>query len=200
MKLVGITQRVEIISENEERRDALDQRWASFLIECGYMIYPIPNCIEMLPAVLLMPLYGVILTGGNTLDTDAPERDVVETTLLKYSIDHALPLLGVCRGMQIILNHFGSVLKQVSGHVVNSHSILLEDRIVDVNSYHNYGAYEVTAPLKVIGKSEDGVIEAIEHDYLPIKGVMWHPERHQPFTLSDKNMITHLFGLFGLRL
>ncbi len=200
MKLIGITQRVEIISENKERRDALDQRWASFLIECGYVIYPIPNCVEMLPAVLLMPLHGVILTGGNTLNIDAPERDVVENALLKHSIDHALPLLGVCRGMQMILNHFGSVLKQVSGHVGYSHLISLEDRSVEVNSYHNYGVYEVNPPLKIIGKAEDGVIEAIEHAYLPIKGVMWHPERHQPFTLSDKNMITHLFSSFGLRL
>ena len=195
MKLIGVTQRVEISLRDQERRDALDQRWASFLYECGYMIYPIPNKIELVENVFSLPLDGLVLTGGNSLHTDAPERDLVETALLEYAINSRLPLLGVCRGMQMILSYFGAVLREVKGHVVKSHAVFLENEVAQVNSYHNYGAYEVNLPLKVLGRSEDGVVEAVMHQHLPIKGVMWHPERHQPFTLSDKDEVKKIFGL-----
>ena len=75
MKLIGITQRVVFSSNYGERRDSLDQRWATLLHHLKYTPYPIPNDIRFLPTILSLPIQGIILTGGNTLNTDTPERD-----------------------------------------------------------------------------------------------------------------------------
>ena len=45
-QVVAITQRVDVVSPTGERRDALDQRWASFLERLGYTIAPVPNYLE----------------------------------------------------------------------------------------------------------------------------------------------------------
>lgn len=194
MKLIGVTQRVVNASEYEERRDALDQQWGHFLKTMGYLSYPIPNQIELLPQILSLPLQGVLLTGGNTLDTDAPERDAVETELLDYSLTKALPLLGVCRGMQLIVRHFGSKLEAVEHHVACSHPIDWNGQNTQVNSYHDYGTFEVLPPLQVTGKGRDGVIESVQHQTLPLYGIMWHPERHSPYRSEDVQFFKSVFG------
>lgn len=193
MKLIAITQRVSTELDCGERRDTLDQRWASFLHICGFTPYPIPNKFELLSSILSLPFHGIILTGGNTLHRDAPERDGVEKALLEYALAHALPLLGVCRGMQLILSYFGSPLKEVIGHITSTHDILLNGKETHVNSYHHYGAFEVHPPLKIIGQAKDGVVEAVKHEHLPIQGIMWHPERNSPFTASDKKLLHDMF-------
>lgn len=194
--LVGITQRVIISHKYGERRDALDQRWAHLLHLCGLIPYPIPNQIELLDKILKMPLRGVIFTGGNDLYKEAPERDQVENAILKYVVSQdlqTLPILGVCRGMQIILNYFGAVLQKVEGHVAVSHQICLNEKKISINSFHRFGACEISAPLQVLARAEDGVIEAVQHHLLPIMGLMWHPERNSPFASCDINILQNLF-------
>ncbi len=194
MKIIGITQKVVSVSEYGEKRDALDQRWAELLHTMGYTPYPIPNYIDLLPTILSLPLQGIVLTGGNTLNTDAPERDKVETALLEHALEKPLPLLGVCRGMQLILRYFGSKLEYLEGHVTPSHPIQWKGQLIDVNSYHDYGSFDVKAPLEVLGKASDGVIEAIKHTSLPIRGIMWHPERNIPFKPVDTQLIHDVFN------
>ncbi|MCB9092556.1 MAG: gamma-glutamyl-gamma-aminobutyrate hydrolase family protein [Halobacteriovoraceae bacterium] len=194
MKLIGITQSVVFSSSYGEKRDALDQRWATLLHHLDYTPYPVPNDIRFLPTILSLPIQGILLTGGNTLNTDTPERDQVETALLEYCLDHSLPLLGVCRGMQLILNYFGSILYRIEGHITPSHPVKLNEQTVNINSYHEYGTFEVKPPLKAIGRANDGVIEAVKHLYLPIQGIMWHPERNTPFKFVDTQLMKDIFS------
>lgn len=194
MKLIGITQRIVFSSNYGESRDALDQRWAKLLYNLEYTPYPIPNDIRFLPTILSLPIQGILLTGGNTLNTDTKERDQLETALLEYCLDQALPLLGVCRGMQLILNYFGSILYRLEGHITPSHPVKLNEQTINVNSYHKYGAFEVESPLKAIGRANDGVIEAVKHLSLPIQGIMWHPERNIPFKFVDTQLMKEVFG------
>ncbi len=81
MKLIAVSQRVDI-SASGERRDALDQRWFSFLSKCKLLPILIPNCLESAKSIVkLLQLGGVLLTGGNDLSSyggDAPERDETE--------------------------------------------------------------------------------------------------------------------------
>lgn len=193
MKLIGITQRVAFAPKYGERRDVLDQRWASFLHRCGYLPYPIPNHVDLLSFILKLPLVGIVLTGGNTLNSDAPERDQVEKKILEHALTNRLPLLGVCRGMQLILGHFGSSLEKIQGHVGTLHTVNLKTEKTQKNSYHKYGAFEVRPPLTVLGIAEDGVIEAVKHAHLPIFGIMWHPERNHPFIDSDIRLLRKIF-------
>jgi gamma-glutamyl-gamma-aminobutyrate hydrolase PuuD len=118
--------------------------------------------------------------GGN-----APERDETESLLIKYSIENKIPLIGVCRGMQKILDYFGETLEKVTDHVGVEHSIFFKGQNRKVNSYHNWGVKEISSQFNVLAKSVDGCIESIEHKEHSILGVMWHPERNLEFENLD---------------
>ena len=139
---------------------------------------------------------GIVLTGGNDLVAcggDAPERDETETALLDCAERRGLPVLGVCRGMQMILHRFGTRLDRVQGHVTPRHRISIEGRSVEVNSFHNFGATEVHPPLKSWAIAGDGVIEAVQHEGGRMMGVMWHPERVEPFSAEDIALFSRFF-------
>lgn len=198
MTLLAITQRVVCATEYIERRDALDQRWAAFLKECGHTPLVLPNHPEVaLQLVKTMPVGGLILTGGNNLVTlggDAPERDQTEEALIQFFMTVSLPILGVCRGMQLLQQREGVSLQTVEGHVAVNHSVRVEGEERTVNSYHTIGARETTDNLMVEARAEDGVIEAIRHRHAKIYGMMWHPERETPFTDSDIAFFQTFFG------
>lgn len=195
MKTVAVTQRVIVDPPHGTRRDCLDQVWVKFLLECGLLPIPIPNSVEAaLP--ICEKVSGIVLTGGNDLMAcggDAPERDETETALLDLAERRDLPVLGVCRGMQMILHRFGSRLQQVQGHVAQRQCISMDDRRVEVNSFHNFGAKEVHAPLKTWAIADDGVIEAVKHTNRRMIGVMWHPERLEPFAADDVALFSEFF-------
>jgi len=194
---IAISQRVTIIPGREERRDSLDQKWMDFLRLCGLSPVIIPNNVDSANAALEhTAVKGVLLTGGDDLVSyggDAPERDATERFLLRYCLDRKLPLLGVCRGMQLLQDHFGVKLTKVAGHAATSHSIEMDGQQVSVNSFHNFAALESTADLEVKARSDDGVIEAVSHKYFPAQGIMWHPERNGPFQESDINFFMAFF-------
>lgn len=184
---VAVTQRVDLIGEHRERRDSLDQRWATFLERCGVLPVLVPNSFGGAEA-LTLSCAGLLLTGGNSLvrhGGDAPERDSTETGLLNRFIRNRMPILGVCRGMQLIQERFGVPLRRVPGHVRRSHRISLEGKSRIVNSYHDWGSSETVEPLEVLCRAKDGVVESLRHRELPVMGIMWHPERSQTFSPHD---------------
>ncbi|MEI7493886.1 MAG: gamma-glutamyl-gamma-aminobutyrate hydrolase family protein [Alphaproteobacteria bacterium] len=196
MKRIGITMRVEYHSDINERRDALDQRWCQFLRVCNLLPIFLPN--EEGSLLHLDTLHGIILTGGNCLAShggDAIERDNLEEKLITHAVESHFPLLGVCRGMQMIQSYFGVQLKVVPNHVAVYHNINMNDVSLNVNSYHKYGALDSTNDLMIDAKSEDGVIEAVSHKEFPIRGIMWHPEREKNFSESDIQLFKNHFQL-----
>ncbi len=156
---------------------------------------------------------GLIITGGNDvfplnygeephrlLQKTRPERDEFDFELIKYAKEKKIPILGVCRGMQIMNVYAGGTLYQdlslIEGetlrHVqkedrfVKTHSVDIEegsllstiypDEIM-VNSYHHQAIKDVAGEYEVISRAKDGIVEAIEHkDYPFLLGVQWHPE------------------------
>jgi gamma-glutamyl-gamma-aminobutyrate hydrolase PuuD len=197
MRLIGVTQRVVVDPAHGERRDALDQRWPSFLAAGGFAGIPLPNH----PALALelaagAGLKGLLLTGGNDLASyggDAPERDAAEKALLAWARERGLPTLGVCRGMQMIQDSFGVGLKHAEGHVTHAHPVLIDGRERSVNSYHRFHATETVPELHVWARGWDGSVEAIRHAREPILGVMWHPERNRPFDERDLTLFAEFF-------
>lgn len=197
MKYIVITQRVQVLPDIQERRDALSQEWASLAVCCGFLPVLLPNNLEAAKIILEeLPIAGILLTGGNDLVSyggDAPERDEVEHFLVTYAATKKIPLLGVCRGMQLLLDHFGISLERVENHVRVEHCLSNGDK---VNSYHSFGAKTCNAPLQALCFSEDGVVESLIHEDFPwIRGVMWHPERYHPFRKTDIAMIKEMFQL-----
>jgi N5-(cytidine 5'-diphosphoramidyl)-L-glutamine hydrolase len=206
MKRIAVTQRVDMISSYEERRDALDQRWITFLQTINLLPILVPNNISFVQQLIRdKSVDGILLTGGNSLvkyGGDAPERDEVERLLIEFAYSKKLPLLGVCRGMQMIQDFFNNSLFEVDGHVATRHSLVVNEGLrisnvvnnyQDVNSFNKYGAYKVKGDLLSVAHSLDDVVMAIEHKEHKIFGVMWHGEREAPFNKNDKDMFKEIF-------
>lgn len=197
MKLIAVTQRVVVDPATGERRDALDQRWPRLLLQCGLVPVIMPNCLQAARRLLAqLPLAGVLLTGGNDLAAyggDAPERDETEAFFLRDALESGRPLLGVCRGMQMIQHVLGVPLVQVEGHVAVRHRVrgVAADR--EVSSFHRMGARTSVADLEVQAVAADGVIEAVRHRHRRVVGVMWHPEREEPATTADLAQLRSFF-------
>lgn len=197
MKYIAITQRVQVLSDIQERRDALSQEWASLADSCGFLPLLLPNQLPIVKKMLdEFSISGILFSGGNDLFAyggDAPERDEVEHFLIEYSITHKIPLLGICRGMQILLDHFGIPLIPVKNHIRVEHGLNNGDI---VNSYHNFGITCCDPVFEVKYISTDGIIEGVVHkQYNWIQGIMWHPERYKIFRQHDIEMIKELFLL-----
>jgi gamma-glutamyl-gamma-aminobutyrate hydrolase PuuD len=195
MKTVAVTQRVVVDPPHGTRRDCLDQVWVKFLLGCGLIPIPVPNSVDA-ALTICQQVGGIVLTGGNDLTAyggDAPDRDATETALLDLAEQRDLPVLGVCRGMQMIQHRFGSRLQRVQGHVAPRQRISIDGRNVEVNSFHNFGATEVHPPLRTWAIADDGVIKAVRHSGRRMLGVMWHPERLDPFAADDVALFSGFF-------
>jgi N5-(cytidine 5'-diphosphoramidyl)-L-glutamine hydrolase len=199
MKAVAITQRVSVVQAYGERRDCLDQAWTKFLAACGLLPVLLPNITEAALALFEgHGIVGLVLTGGNDLAVlggDAPERDAVEYALLELAERRGLPVLGVCRGMQVIQQRFGIPLCRVEGHVAQRQVIRIDGELKEVNSFHRFGALDSRPPLDVWAVAADGVVEAVRHSTQPIRGIMWHPERSTPYSRADLALFCQVFGV-----
>ncbi|MGA3239224.1 MAG: gamma-glutamyl-gamma-aminobutyrate hydrolase family protein [Bryobacteraceae bacterium] len=199
MKAVAITQRVSVVPAYGERRDCLDQAWTKFLAACGLLPVLLPNITEAALALCEgAGIAGLVLTGGNDLAVfggDAPERDATENMLLDMAERRRLPVLGVCRGMQVIQQRFAIPLCRVEGHVAQRQVIRIDGERKEVNSYHCFGAFDSRPPLEVWAVADDGVVKAVRHSAEPITGIMWHPERRSPFSPADVTLFRQVFGV-----
>ena len=191
MKKIGISLRVELIEKYDEKRDSISHDWINFLQKIDCIPILIPNNLHNVENYITdLNLDAIILSGGDNIG-DFPERDKTENSILEFGIKNAIPILGVCRGMQIINYYFeGSVQKNASlDHVGKSHSIdvvknslikTLKKSKLNVNSFHNnlIKKDEIGKDLEIFALSEiDNSVEGYLHKKHPIMGVMWHPER-----------------------
>ena len=206
---IGITQRVVKIEDVCERRDTLDQRWTSLLTGLGLTPILLPNMLSDINAYLRdTRIDGVVLTGGDdildyaTESAAAPERDRLEKALIEYCMSENLPLIGICRGFQSIVNHFHGKLRSINHHVAVRHQIRLEEtfmpwtkRMINVNSFHNLGIFQDDLPrnLKAQAWAENGTVEAATVRNHNILGIMWHPEREEPTAAWDKELFRQIF-------
>lgn len=165
-------------------------------------------------------LCGVVITGGQDLhpacwggDTSVvrevdpradptvhdAERDEYEIALVRAALARGLPVLGVCRGMQVLnvalggtlvadlppgsVQHLSAESAPTDGaadHVVTFEpgsiaAELLGEQVV-TNSWHHQAVDRCGAGLVVTGRTGDGVVEAVELPGSPVLGVQWHPE------------------------
>lgn len=160
---------------------------------------------------------GLVLCGGNDINPDIygqeingsveidHERDKAEIAALEYFLKAGKPIMGICRGCQLLNAYFGGTLFQDIGDKVPGHRNEPVDRIHGVksvgdgimkqlygqsfvvNSCHHQALDKIADGFRVTLVSDDGIVEAIEHETLPIFAVQWHPER---ICLDKKNSDT----------
>jgi len=146
-------------------------------------------------------------------------RDAVELTLTRWALAEDLPILAICRGIQVLnVAAGGSLYQDIASQVPGSlkhdcwldhprdylaHQVtvssdsqlasILGQSQVDVNSMHHQAVKDLAPRFRVVAQAPDGLIEAIEgHDHPFTLGVQWHPEE----LLEDAPPMRRLFEDF----
>jgi putative glutamine amidotransferase len=179
-------------------------------------------------------LDGVIISGGGDVDPGRygatrssltvnvdPDRDEIEATLVGWAVEDDKPLLGICRGHQVLNVALGGTLfqdvqEEVPGSLRHDgpsdewfvrlsheaqvapgsklHQALgLNGEHLRVNSMHHQSVREAAASLCIVAQAEDGIVEGLEHPQRRfVIGVQWHPE-----ALAEREPVQgHLFEAF----
>ncbi len=148
----------------------------------------------------LYPAYYREQILNDTVRIDSP-RDRSEVAILKAALDRDMPLLTICRGTQVLNVVMGGVLyqdipvqcpsqirhDQCEPRSVRTHSVkiepnsrlagILEDRTMEVNSFHHQAIRDLAPDLQAVAWAEDGIIEAVESPrFRFLVGVQFHPE------------------------
>jgi putative glutamine amidotransferase len=194
MRRVGITQRQTILAERNEIRDALDTRLTELLWGLGFCPVPLANAVADVTGYLAATgIEALVLSGGDDLGV-TPQRDIFERGALAVAERQGMPVLGICRGLQLINDVCGGTLVPVEGHVAVRHSLYSSQVAVGktVNSYHRLAITLTTlaAPLVPLAQAHDGTVEAVRHQNLPWTAIMWHPERDMPVDDADAALVS----------
>ena len=177
--------------------------YARGVIEAGGIPVHLP--VDVDPAAVGERLDGIVLPGGTDIDpirygadpdpellAPEPERDGLELGLLSAALDADIPVLGICRGIQILNIHQGGTLHQhvpehcrfdqpihTTIHRVNfaEGSTLhgLYGPSAEVNSLHHQTVADLGRNLTVTAQTDDGTIEGLEMGDSVVT-VQWHPE------------------------
>ena len=197
-KLIGVTPR--LLTEDGVEKEFVNRNYVDNLLNysCNVIMLTLNN-----PALeeVLELCDGFLVTGGSDMDPKfygednlglsknvKPDLDEVDKKVIEYAAKTKKPLLGICRGHQSINVFLGGSLFQDIGNdhkgIANNHKakaikndVLAFDEDITINSYHHQAVRDVAPNMKAVAFHTDGTIEAIVHDYLPIIGVQWHPEK-----------------------
>jgi gamma-glutamyl-gamma-aminobutyrate hydrolase PuuD len=204
---IGITARTG--RGDGRRADVLDRRYVDAVLACGGVPLVLPVVGAEMADRLLDGLDGLLLSGGPDLDAGGAgpavprpqptERDALELALARTAVQRHLPILGVCRGHQVLNVALGGTLSAAvpvgheidlrtveeppSGHRIHIAAGSLLAAVVGrgdviVDGMHDRAVRDTGAGLQVVATSADGNVAAVEGlGDVRALGVQWHPER-----------------------
>lgn len=192
--------------------EALDRAYVSAVIRAGGLPFVLPVLDPDEVDAVVACVDGILFAGGGDVDPARygavaskaakgidPDRDAYELALARAGAEAGLPMLGICRGNQVLNVAFGGTLVQHLPEVteqqhclrerwaeaVHTVEILAGSRlrtaagrdVVGVNSLHHQAVSEVGSGLRAVAWAEDATVEAVEGTGTHrILGVQWHPE------------------------
>lgn len=176
----------------------------SDLAACESLIFPGG---DITPA-----FFGERDRGSRSIDT---ELDILQLQALEYGIQRRIPILGICKGMQLInVGLGGSIIQDLP--CADCHRYLDADQyhevhnlpgsflhhlygeIMVVNSAHHQGLGKLGRGVQVVSRCPlDQCVEGICHKYLPVIGVQWHPERLDPARTEARGTALLSYFLYG---
>lgn len=199
--IAAVTTRIINASDYYEVRDAISHDLINNLSNQDITPLLIPNC-NIAPKKLFkkIPFNFLLLSGGDDINLDPSKvknnimkgssiRDYNEILYIDFCVKNKIPIIGICRGMQLINKCFGGNLIKTNKkeHVDRPHKILVLNNNIkifpqeefEVNSYHQNIITKKTisqefAPFMLAG---DDSVEGIFHKKHAIIGIMFHPER-----------------------
>lgn len=230
--IIGIS--TSIIADNSGYfalypRNYVNKDYVDAVIKNGGIPLMIPMSLdEEIIAEQISMIDGLILSGGHDvcphnygeepsskLEEILPERDEYDFILLREAKKRKLPILGICRGCQIINVFEGGTLYQDLSYIKNdreilkhsqdhspelkTHTAIIEndtkiykifgENNIMINSFHHQALKDIAKDYIVSANAKDGVVEAIESTTYPfLVGVQWHPEMMHKYH-NDANKI-----------
>lgn len=194
---IGITMRITHPSNYKEPRDTIAQDWSNYMLsnfkDEKWIV--LPNLGKDITSYVdKFNINALIFSGGENIGV-SPNRDQTEQELLKYAQCNRIPVLAICRGLQIVYDFYGGNIIEGGtqfrkDHIANRHIIKLQKCFKEVNSYHGNFLDEGSLPkgFRILARSEcENSIEAI--NYKHILGLMWHPERELPYQTWESELI-----------
>lgn len=210
------------------RRSYVNDDYIDSVIQNGGIPYIIPFNEEVVKEQLLN-VQGLILSGGHDVDPHNygeepeqklgdiwPERDKFDMRLLKLAEENGIPVLGICRGAQIINVYHGGTLYQDLSYrkektlkhsqgqtpTLLTHTVktiagtkiaeLLGKKEMQTNSFHHQLIKDVADDFKVSARCVDGVVEAIENEDASVIAVQWHPEMLHRVVPYQNNLFKYI--------
>lgn len=192
--------------ENDSETYRIKRTYSDVLINVGALPLALPLSDDKnFLKESIRSAHGLLLTGGGDI---APElygeeqsekcesvsslRDRTELTLIEYALEKRMPILGICRGIQVMNVALGGTLyRDISGHMAQGgydkvHHMVETEKILEgicphnyaVNSFHHQAVRVLGDELDVCARAYDGTTEGIYMPKYPFfVGVQWHPER-----------------------
>lgn len=225
---IGIT----VDYEYEKKCLKLNSEYLEAIQDAGGIPVIFPICPDEDILYYINKVDGVLLTGGDDIDGRyfgeptyryagkiIPERDKLEISIAKKCHEKNIPVLGICRGMQVMSIAMGGSIyqdierqydkrpfikhKQEAPRCYGSHKVeiipssklssIIKNDLLYVNSFHHQGVRSVGDGIIVSARSEDELIEGIESQNHPYYiGVQWHPEHMYKKNVEEKRLFQNL--------
>jgi len=175
--------------------DFIDHYWLDYFEKKNINYYLVPNK-KKLSKKKIKEINLLIIPGGNDVSNvlkTSKIRNIIEKNLIKICFKKKIPILGICRGAQLLNKSFGGKISKIKKHMRTRHNIfftnkeIIKKNFLNVNSFHNDGIKknDLSKSFKVLASDKHKNIEMFISNNKKIIGTMWHPEREKSTQLLD---------------